>query len=62
MSDNILKVEREFELLWQAKQKGIDEEVISYAKQIQRQLSVDGDIAEWLDCLQMAYNEIVQAT
>jgi hypothetical protein len=62
MSENILKVEREFELLWQAKQKGIDEEVISYAKQIQRQLSVDGDIAEWLDCLQMAYNEIVQAT
>jgi hypothetical protein len=62
MSENILKVEREFELLWQAKQKGIDEEVISYAKQIQRQLSGDGDIAEWLDCLQMAYNEIVQAT
>ena len=62
MSENITKVEREFELLWQAKQKGIDEEVISYAKQIQRQLSGDGDTAEWLDCLQMAYNEIVQAT
>jgi hypothetical protein len=38
---------------------GMDEELISYAKQIQRQLSAEGDEAEWLDCLEMAYNELI---
>jgi hypothetical protein len=41
---------------------GMDEELISYTKQIQRQLGTDGDEALWLDCLEMAYNEIIQAT
>jgi hypothetical protein len=60
MSENILESDREFQLLWQAKSKGIDEELVSYAKQIQRQLSVDGDIADWVDCLEMAYNELTE--
>ena len=60
MSENILEGDREFQLLWQAKVKGIDEELVSYAKQIQRQLSVDGDTADWVDCLEMAYNELTE--
>ena len=60
MSQNIWESEREFDLLWKAKQKGIDEELVSYAKQIQRQLSMDGDTADWLDCLEMAYNELIE--
>jgi hypothetical protein len=59
MSQNILETDREFQLIWQAKQKGMDEELVSYAKQIQRQLSADGDTADWVDCLEMAYNELV---
>ncbi len=38
---------------------GMDEELLSYAKQIQRQLSTEGDSADWLDCLEMAYNELI---
>lgn len=38
---------------------GMDEELISYAKQIQRQLGSEGDTADWLDCLEMAYNELI---
>lgn len=38
---------------------GMDEELVSYAKQIQRQLSAEGDTADWLDCLEMAYNELI---
>jgi len=38
---------------------GQDEELLSYAKQIQRQLSADGDTAIWVDCLEMAYNELI---
>lgn len=60
MSQNIWESEREFDLLWKAKQKGIDEELVSYAKQIQRQLSAEGDEAFWIDCLEMAYNELIQ--
>ena len=60
MSQNIWESEREFDLLWKAKQKGIDEELVSYAKQIQRQLSMDGDTADWLDCLAMADNELIE--
>jgi hypothetical protein len=31
----------------------------SIGKQIQRQLSAEGDSADWLDCLEMAYNELI---
>jgi len=46
-------------MVQRAVQLGMDEELISYAKQIQRQLSADGDTADWLDCLEMAYNELI---
>jgi len=49
----------ESEMLQKARSIGMDEELLSYAKQIQRQLSGDGDIADWLDCLEMAYNELI---
>ena len=52
----------EIEMLENARLVGMDEELVSYAKQIQRQLGSDGDTADWLDCLEMAYNEIIQAT
>lgn len=52
----------ETEMIENARLVGMDEELISYAKQIQRQLGTDGDEALWLDCLEMAYNEIIQAT
>jgi hypothetical protein len=51
----------ENEMIERARSIGMDEELISYAKQIQRQLSGDGDVADWLDCLEMSYNEIIQA-
>ena len=59
MSEHILYTEKEFEFIYKAQQKGMDEELISYAKQIQRVLSADGDTADWLDCLEMAYNELI---
>jgi hypothetical protein len=46
-------------MIEKARTVGMDEELISYAKQIQRQLSAEGDEAEWLDCLEMAYNELI---
>jgi len=52
----------ESEMVQRAVQLGMDEELISYAKQIQRQLSADGDTADWLDCLEMAYNELISNT
>jgi hypothetical protein len=52
----------EQEMITHATLLGMDEELISYAKQIQRQLGTDGDEALWLDCLEMAYNEIIQPT
>ena len=52
----------EIEMIENARLVGMDEELVSYAKQIQRQLGSDGDTADWLDCLEMAYNEIIQAT
>ena len=52
----------ENEMIDRARALGMDEELLSYAKQIQRQLSSDGDTAYWLDCLEMAYNEIIQPT
>jgi hypothetical protein len=52
----------ENEMIERARTIGMDEELVSYAKQIQRQLGSEGDTADWLDCLEMAYNEIVQPT
>ena len=52
----------ELQMIQRAVQLGMDEELVSYAKQIQRQLGSEGDTADWLDCLEMAYNEIVQPT
>ena len=46
-------------MIERARTIGMDEELLSYAKQIQRQLSAEGDTAEWLDCLEMAYNELI---
>ena len=50
---------KESEMINRAVQLGMDEELISYAKQIQRQLSADGDEALWIDCLEMSYNELI---
>jgi hypothetical protein len=50
---------KESEMINRARQFGMDEEVISYAKQIQRQLSAEGDEALWIDCLEMSYNELI---
>lgn len=52
----------ENEMIARARLNGMDEELISYAKQIQRQLSAEGDVADWLDCLEMAYNELILNT
>jgi hypothetical protein len=49
----------ELQMIQRAVQLGMDEELISYAKQIKRQLETDGDTADWLDCLEMAYNELI---
>jgi hypothetical protein len=49
----------ESEMIERARLIGMDEELLSYAKQIQRQLSAEGDTADWLDCLEMAYNELI---
>ena len=49
----------EIEMLENARLVGMDEELVSYAKQIQRQLGTEGDEAHWLDCLEMAYNELI---
>ena len=49
----------ETEMLETARLVGMDEELVSYAKQIQRQLGTEGDEAHWLDCLEMAYNELI---
>jgi hypothetical protein len=49
----------EIEMIETARIVGMDEELVSYAKQIQRQLGSEGDEAFWLDCLEMAYNELI---
>jgi hypothetical protein len=49
----------EKEMIEYAGSIGMDEELVSYAKQIQRQLGSEGDEAYWLDCLEMAYNELI---
>ena len=52
----------ESEMLTAAELRGLGEELISYAKQIQRQLTADGDTADWIDCLEMAYNELISSS
>jgi hypothetical protein len=42
-----------------AAQFGLDEEIQSYARHIQRILSADGDGCPYEDALEMAYNELV---
>ena len=49
----------ENEMIVRARLIGMDEELVSYAKQIKRQLESDGDTADWEDCLEMAYNELI---
>ncbi len=49
----------ESEMVQKARSIGMDEELLSYAKQIQRQLTGEGDTADWLDCLEVAYNELI---
>ena len=49
----------EQEMINYATELGLEEELVSYAKQIQRQLGSEGDEAFWLDCLEMAYNELI---
>jgi len=49
----------ENEMIERAKRIGMDEQLIDYAFTIQRQLSAEGDTADWLDCLEMAYNELI---
>lgn len=49
----------EIEMIESAAGIGMDEELLSYAKQIQRQLGTEGDEALWIDCLEMAYNELI---
>jgi hypothetical protein len=49
----------ESEMINRARLIGMDEELLSYAKHIQRQLSAEGDSADWSDCLEMAYNELI---
>ena len=50
---------RQAEILSHASSKGLEEEVISYANQIQRTLGMHGDVCEWIDALEMAYEEII---
>ena len=49
----------ESEMINRARLIGMDQELVSYAKQIKRQLETDGDTADWVDCLEMAYNELI---
>lgn len=49
----------ETEMITHATSIGMDEELVSYALQIQRQLGSEGDEAFWIDCLEMAYNELI---
>lgn len=56
---SIYESRRETEMLHNASLIGMDEELVSYAKQIQRELSAEGDEAFWSDCLEMAYNELI---
>ena len=59
MDDTADYLLREMEILSHAQSIGMDEELVSYAHQIQRQLGADGDTCDWLDALEMAYSEFI---
>ena len=42
-----------------AQSMGLDEELVSYAKQIQSVLSSDGDGCPYDDAFEMAFNELI---
>ena len=42
-----------------AESMGMDEELLSYARQIQSVLSVDGDVCTYEDAIEMAFNELI---
>ena len=42
-----------------AESMGLDEELVSYAKQIQSVLSSDGDGCPYEDAFEMAFNELI---
>jgi len=49
----------ESEILERARRIGMEEQLIDYAFTIQKQLSAEGDSADWHDCLEMAYYELI---
>ncbi len=55
----IYLTKRELEILSHASELGMEQAVKGYAESIQKELSVDGDEALWIDCLEMAYNELI---
>ena len=59
MDDTADYLLREMEILSHAQSIGMDEELVSYAHQIQRQLGADGDTCDWMDALEMAYSELI---
>lgn len=50
---------RQSEILSHASLYGLEEEIQSYALQIQRILGSDGDTCSYLDALEMAYHELI---
>jgi hypothetical protein len=50
---------RKWEILSHSSTFGMEEEILSYAQQIQRVLSSDGDTCPFIDALEMAYNELI---
>ncbi len=58
----IYLTKRELEILSHAEGLGMLKVLTDYAKQIQRELSAEGDEAFWIDCLEMAYNELIVNT
>lgn len=59
MIDDDYYLLRESEILSHAQSLGLEEEIQSYAKQIQRQLGSEGDTCDWIDALEMAYSELI---
>ena len=43
-----------------AESMGLDEELLSYARQIQSVLSVDGDVCTYDDAIEMAFEELIR--
>jgi hypothetical protein len=43
-----------------AQSMGMDEELLSYARQIQSVLSVDGDVCTYDDAIEMAFEELIR--